>query len=701
MKTKLFFLFAFSSIVHEISAQVVIPKAIPYLETFDGLTLTNGASSAPLDFIQLKGATDTMPTSININNSPFNTTPFSTSAWVTSVIGNDTAAESSSWTNPTSTVDRWLITPAINGITASTILTWEGFASDPNSRDGYEVWISVTAANTLLPTNLDFTNFTSNKLYSLSAESSIGFTPHTVSLAAFANQTIRIGFRNNSNNKFHLFIDDIHIFNPVAKDGSVTSISMNKYVLAGSQPVTATFKNLGGKAVITDSLSYSVDGGTAFSQVFNPNISYKETFTSTFSSQAYLTVGLHTIKVWVKGINGTGPDANKSNDTASFQVTTLSVKPAKKVLIEEFTSTSCGFCPKSNLTLSNLSSADTSIIGVALHVNDSMSTAESNEVIGNYLPINNTGMIDRTFNIASAEYAITESQWGINATTRKGDVVPATVSLSAISYNSLNNQISVTVNANFVGTVKGEYAINCYVTENNVYGPLNDSSDNGWNQHSFYYPDPTSPFYQKGYMPISGNQSLVYLRPLEYKHNYVLDKMLGGAYGDNAVIPLTVINAAQSFSKTFTYTLPSAVASSYRYNPDNIYLVGIVEEYSTVSNSDRTILNSTQKKLTTNPEMVGPVSVESVEKFEFGTVAIYPNPASISTNININLNKMTGIAVAIYNTVGQVVFSENLNILNEGEHLFNLNTSLFANGIYNIIIKTKDSFLTKKLVINK
>ena len=52
-------------------------------------------------------------------------------------------AVSNSWYNPAGQADDWMITPAISGISATTILRWEAKAQDPDYPDGYSVLIST------------------------------------------------------------------------------------------------------------------------------------------------------------------------------------------------------------------------------------------------------------------------------------------------------------------------------------------------------------------------------------------------------------------------------------------------------------------------------------------------------------------------------------------------------------------------------
>ena len=535
---------------------------------------------------------------------------------------------------------------------------------------------------------------------------------HSNILSAYAGAaSVMIGWRYNDGSgwEYGMALDNVAVIEPPAKETSLTSIVMNKYVLAGNQNVTAVLQSMGGATVTSATLKYNVDGGAAVSQTFAPGIGYGASFNASFTTPATLAVGLHSVKAWISDINLTGPDATPLNDTATFQITVEAVQPVKSVLVEEFTGAWCGYCPRGGVTLSAITAADPKIIGVAIHgggtaATEAMMIPEGTTVINAYASGFPTGMVDRAYVPAASDYAIDDSQWGATATARESDIVPATVALSAVSFNIATRVVTATVTATFVGAVKGEYALNCYLTENNVYGPLGVTTDNGWNQHNYYYDgtvDASSPFVGVGLTTAPWSTSVAGMMPTDYVHNHVLDKMIGGSYGDNTVVPTTLVAAGTPFTKTFSYTLPAAnPGGAHRFNPDNIYVIGVVQEYSSpFTKPNSTILNVTEQKLNSNPEDV--LSVNDIQKGSFGSVAVYPNPANESANVAIELNNDENVVISVYNSIGQMVYSESHSDLNAGSHLFSFSAQNLANGIYNVVVNTGKGSITKKVVISK
>lgn len=86
-----------------------------------------------------------------------------------------------------------------------------------------------------------------------------------------------------------------------------------------------------------------------------------------------------------------------------------------------------------------------------------------------------------------------------------------------------------------------------------------------------------------------------------------------------------------------------------------------------------------------------PVNINEIIIHE-SLVSIYPNPTNNIVNINANeINSIT-----IYNTLGEIIFSENKINTNE----LQINTSQWSKGIYSIQVNTKVKLINKKLIVN-
>ena len=84
---------------------------------------------------------------------------------------------------------------------------------------------------------------------------------------------------------------------------------------------------------------------------------------------------------------------------------------------------------------------------------------------------------------------------------------------------------------------------------------------------------------------------------------------------------------------------------------------------------------------------------------EISTIAATPNPASLSTTINIE-SQQTGVYnFAVYNVVGQSVFSTPLSI-QVGTNSLNLSTQDFPNGMYIYKLTKDNKQISNKLIVS-
>lgn len=113
------------------------------------------------------------------------------------------AAFSTSWYSPAGQADDWMWSPPVV-LTASAALSWRAVAYDAAYADGYEVRVKTGTAPDL------GNQTTSDVVFSVAAEQS-AWTPHTIDISAYGGQTIYVGFRNHSTDKFLLVVDDVRV----------------------------------------------------------------------------------------------------------------------------------------------------------------------------------------------------------------------------------------------------------------------------------------------------------------------------------------------------------------------------------------------------------------------------------------------------------------------------------------------------------
>lgn len=637
----------------------------------------------------------------NINaNTPFNYSGLKKQGWVVGYNANvnDTFLVSTSWLDTnTHNVERWVITPPISITSANTVLRWSAMSPDNNYRDGYEVYTTTVTSGALTLNDFPI----GNRVFALADGNTAGggenseWTNRSVNLDSYGGKTVRFAFRNNSKDRYQLWLDDIQVVTvPAAIDVAVTDVQVTKYNLINTpDSVHVSFTNNGAATVRNLVLNYTYDNSGIQSQVFSSTLGWgnssvnKVVFPMTYN---FSSPGRYKVKAWVSSVNNLS-DQNNVNDTASFYTSIQSSPVSKTCLIEQFVSANNGDSPDAQERTRSIQSTTNTVISVNIHANDSMELASMNVFMSDYKKASSTALFDRSYFSDVKSVAVAKSFYTAKTNKRLAAVTPVSVSIINKSYNSSTKLLSFTVKADFVSAVAGDFRINAYLTENNVYGKVSDTTINGFNQLNDYYSVPWSPYYQQGYYSSTANTHV--LNAWLFKHQNVLVHAFDGAYGTNGVIPTTAITSGQSFTQTFSLTVPSSTNGAAIYNSDNLYIVAFVAEGSTDKNK-RTVLNSVKEKLTSNAEVIG-VEERMLDLAE--GLQIYPNPSNGVVNLQLNKQQINkNLSLNIVDVLGRSVYTANL-YTKTPLNAFDL--SKLSNGAYFLIIDSEGKKTSKKLII--
>lgn len=620
-------------------------------------------------------------------NKPFNVPALKTEGWavVYNALENDTFLVSTSWLDTLVAVNRWIITPPITNITANTVLTWLAKSPDANFKESYEVY-GTNKTGVLVAQ--DFA--VGDLLFSTTGENS-SWTRRSVSLANFAGQTLRFAFKNNSNNKYQLWVDDVEVITlPNNIDAAVTAIETPKYILTNSSDsIKVNVSNLAAININTLVLNYTIGNSSINTQTFTfaNGLSYKQTNLNTFSlPYTVSTAGNYKAKVWISAVNAI-QDQNQLNDTIFTYITVQSYSPKKSVLVEQFVSAFDGDCTDAQEKV--LALQNDSVIIVNVHDLDSLKEINSTGILSAYKKNTATAMIDRTYFSGIGAVSVTRPYYNSLVAKQLKTVTPASVSIINKSYNSVTKELSFTVKADFIGDVKGDLRLNAYITENNVSGPSSDVSANGFNQLNNYYNVPWSPYYQLG--NFSSTYSTYILKPYQFKHHNTLIYSFDGSFGNAGLIPTTGGTQGQSYQKTFTLTVPSPTSAANLYNSDNLYIVAFLAEYSSNQNN-RNVLNVVKEKITPNSEILG-----LQEKQENAVLSLFPNPSSGNIYIK-SPRSVNTYQIKVIDLTGRCVYIENLNQVGN-QALLDLST--LNNGVYFLSISSENGNFVEKVLIQK
>lgn len=235
----------------------------------------------------------------------------------------DSAAFSTSWYTPAGVSNDFMWTPAIGPLPANCVLNWNAVAYDPAYADGYEVRIMTVAPTG--GTGVIGNQLTSSTVLFSTAAENTAWTARSVNLNAYAGQTVYIGFRNTSNDKFLLLIDDVTVQVLVNIDAEMTfADTATEYTIIpkGQAPAlnfNGTITNNGANALSNVSAHVNVFDGS-MSNIYSASSTPVGTLASggttnwtipSFTPPA--TPDIYTVQYIANQTTGT--DQNHGNDT--------------------------------------------------------------------------------------------------------------------------------------------------------------------------------------------------------------------------------------------------------------------------------------------------------------------------------------------------------------------------------------------------
>ena len=244
--------------------------------------------------------------------------PDFTSAFVamTGLTGQDCAA-STSWFVPTAGVaDDWMVTPAIilPNTAAPISLQFDALGYEPNFQDGVEVYVSTTGATPA--------DFTGTALYNSTATGeTTTWTTRSIDLTSYAGQTIYIAFRNNSNDKNILGIDNIVVIELLDDNAELVSANIDN-IIAGNRTVDIIVKNIGGTTINSLNIEWDFNGGAVTSLPINGlNLATGQTHTETINLGPLAIGGPYAFNSTVTLVNGnTDPDMSNNSIATSYTI---------------------------------------------------------------------------------------------------------------------------------------------------------------------------------------------------------------------------------------------------------------------------------------------------------------------------------------------------------------------------------------------
>ncbi|MBK7880883.1 MAG: Omp28-related outer membrane protein [Saprospiraceae bacterium] len=468
------------------------------------------------------------------------------------------------------------------------------------------------------------------------------------------------------------YIDDIsYDYVPFVKpnlDATLLLIGYKPQFLADLNSAgTMQVRNLGNTAINSLEISYKLGNGATQVSTFN-NLKIASLGFQVIDLPAvkYLA-GQNELSVEITKVNGVADD-NLSNNLKKSTLTGVVPAEFKKVVSEEATGTWCQWCPRGAVYMDSMARTyPEHFIGIAVHNQDTMTVPVYDRGLTSFpgfpgFPsvVNNRKTISDPLDLEAEFYSSIVEKTPVKLT-------------NGATWNATTGDLNISVRADFLENLNGDYRFNLVITENGVKG-----TGAKFNQANTYSGGARGPMggYEKLPNPVPASRMT---------YNHVARAILDGYDGISGFLP-TKINSGSTYFITYSLNVPIT------WKEANLELVGLL------LGPDGEIVNATQ---TTIAQAVANGLYTSVENPSPApnVIKLAPNPAADYANIDLNLIDPTQVSIEIVDMLGQLVQSRNYGVLS-GEMMIPVNTEAFENGSYLIKLKIGQNYQTRKLVVN-
>jgi len=472
----------------------------------------------------------------------------------------------------------------------------------------------------------------------------------------------------NLYNVDYWYIDDIKLFIPLSIDAKLKSVEVPTYVAVGvPMDLSGKVSNEGSNTVTSFDVQYTVNGGPA--QVFpvtGLNLALGDVYSFTHNIPIILNdAGTYTIVTNIQNING-GPDMDPTNDSLTKYVGAVSFIPAKKVFAEEATGTWCGWCVRGICFMDYMTETYPDWIGVAVHNGDPMVVPDYDAAIPSIIP-NFPGYPSAAIDRAGGDY-YDPSDFEIGYLDRINAISPATIDIVNYSWDNGSRVVQFDLQSEFVVDITNELRYAVVISEDSLYG-----TSAQWNQANYYSGGAQG--------PMCGFESLSNPIPaVDMVYDHVARAILDSPYGIVGSLPAGIV-AGSVESYSFTYTIPD------NWNYDHLHFIGLL-----IDNSSGEILNA-------NNVISGYVGVK--EEKQNVKVNVYPNPFTVSANVEFSLVKPSVVKIDVCNFLGEIVYSEAARKYSSGTNKIQINSGNLGNGVYLVKLTIDNQTYTRKVSVVK
>ncbi|MBL0177247.1 MAG: Omp28-related outer membrane protein [Ignavibacteria bacterium] len=352
--------------------------------------------------------------------------------------------------------------------------------------------------------------------------------------------------------------------------------------------------------------------------------------------------------------------------------------PVKRILLEEFSTAPCGFCPDGDLIAAQLVKDHPSIIWVTHHAGfgtDSMTVTESKAIASAFTTFAPGACIDRgdhpipVYTIPP-HIAISRQKWDSVCTAHLGDTAAVDVRVRTV-YDPARRSLRCDVEAEFViAPQPGELRVQLYVVEDSVVG-----YGKGFDQKNYFNTTKGHPYYGKG--------DSIY----GYVHHRVLRAVPSGTWGLSGVIP-----ASPTVGVTYAHTFANIPVNTW-WKERDLDVVAFVSYHHTDA-KQRRVLNAAQVRVLDGTVGLPEDPVDpAVASFE-----VFPNPASGQVQFRYAFDPARSARLTVTDVAGRVVLAATLE---GGRRTIGQSVATLPRGLYLYRITGLERILTGNFVVQR
>lgn len=342
----------------------------------------------------------------------------------------------------------------------------------------------------------------------------------------------------------------------------------------------------------------------------------------------------------------------------------------KKVVVEDYTGTWCGWCPEGTVVLEHLEAANPdNMFAIGNHNGDPLQVPEGAAIdAGLQISSYPSGSVDRFLFSGQQKIGLNRGLWQSKFNERAATAAIASVSFSNLDINNATRTFKGTVNVQFVSlpTAGVPLSLQVYVLEDSIPAIGNVAQGN------------YSSSIQGGASPLTN-----------WSHNHTLRDALGGNWGWEDAIPANP-QVGITYSKQFEFVMPANMLAR------NLHFLAFVAYNGTVANNQKEIINSEQ----VYAQSFGPLSLKTFAKKE---LSIFPNPVSNTGQVNLSydLSKSGEITLNVYDFTGKLVATPYKGYEIAGNHMLNFSAAKhsLAAGMYYLQLSAGDEIFTGKISV--